>query len=163
MPTVLLIRMVCQAISMLNAFATSSGIAGGFLPRELVQGTSFSLPKECKAPIGSHIEASNDKVITNDNSHRTDACIALDATSNRQGGVSCFSLKTGKVVERRTVSVLPYPASMLKRVAFWGKKAKDKITKQSMLQFRNRKGDVLAGKMGICLILLLTEQNWNKH
>ena len=33
---------------------------------------------------------------------------------------------------------------MLKRVLYWGKKAKDKITKQSMLQFRNRKGDLFS-------------------
>ena len=120
----LLIRTVYQAISMLNAFSTNSGTVGGCSPRELVQGTSFSLRKECKAPVGACVEASIDKEITNDNSHRTDACIALGATANRQGGVSCFSLKTGKVVERRTVSVLPYPRSMLKRVTFWGKKAK---------------------------------------
>ena len=124
---------------MLNAFSISSWIAGRYSPRELAQGLSLSLPKECKAPIGARVEASNDKLITNVNLHRTDACVALSATANRQGGVRCFNLKTGKVAERRAVSVLPYSRSMLKRIECWGKKAKEKITKQSMLQFRNRK------------------------
>ena len=57
-PTMLLTRTVYQAILMLNAFYMSSGIAGGYSPRELVQGTSFSLSKECKAPVGACVEAS---------------------------------------------------------------------------------------------------------
>ena len=67
----------------------------GFSPRELVVGRGVDYYKDCRADLGGYVEASTDKVVTNDNTPLTHACIALGPSGNRQGSLKCFDLQTG--------------------------------------------------------------------
>ena len=96
--------------------------------------------KDCRADLGGYVEASTDKVVTNDNTPRTHACIALGPSGNRQGSLKCFDLKTGKLVVRRIAEQIPWPDRMLKVASEWGRKSKKLVMKDSV-QFLNRKGE----------------------
>ena len=93
----------------------------------------------CKLDVGGYVEASNDAVITNDNSNRTHACIFLGPSGNRQGSLNCFDLETGKVVVRRSAKQLLWPDRLLKKAEEWGKKGKSAVLR-GQIKFLNRHG-----------------------
>ena len=100
-PTMVLIYTVYNVCLWLNAFPIRYDITGGFSPRELITGLTVNFKDHCKFDVGGYVEASNDAVITKNNSDRTHACIFLGPSGNRQGSLNCFDLETGKVVVRR--------------------------------------------------------------
>ena len=110
----------------------------GLSPRELVTGRGVDYNKDCRADLGAYIQASTDKVVTNDNTPRTHGCIALGPSRNRQGSLKCFDLETGKLVVRRIAKQIPWPDRMLKIASEWGRKSKKLVTRDS-IQFLNRK------------------------
>ena len=86
------------------------------------------------------MEARPDKIITNNNTHRTHSCIALGLSGNRQGALKCFDLETGKMVIRRVADQVPWTDSLIETASAWGRKSKKLIMKDSV-QFLNRKGE----------------------
>ena len=90
--------------------------------------------------MGGYVEASTDKVVTNDNTPRTHACIALGPSGNRQGSLKCFDFTTGTLFVRRIVEQIPWPDSLLKVASAWGRKSK-KLAMKDSIQFLNRKGE----------------------
>ena len=90
----------------------------GLSPRELVTGRGVDYNKDCRADLGAFIQASTDKVVTNDNTPRTHGCIALGPLGNRQGSLKCFDLETGKLVVRRISKQIPWPDRVLILSAF---------------------------------------------
>ena len=81
--------------------------------------------KHLKAGFGDYIEASTDKIITNDMKMRTHGCISLGPSGNWQGSQVCFDLETGRVVIRRNIEVLPMPDSVIQVINDWGKSQKN--------------------------------------
>jgi hypothetical protein len=68
---------------------------------------------------------------------RTVPCIALGPTGNVQGSVSCFHLETKQLITRHTITPLPMPARVQRRVEKLGARSKQtRIGKR--LQFLNR-------------------------
>eukprot|EP00956_Cyclotella_meneghiniana_P033182 scaffold94212_cov46-Cyclotella_meneghiniana.AAC.1 len=78
---------------------------------------------------------------------RTQPCIVLGPTGNIQGGVFCYNLTTKRVVERRTVTPLPMPDRVIKRVIKLGERAKQKRTSER-LEFLNRHKERFAWDTG---------------
>ena len=113
-PFLVLIQTVYTIVLWMNAIRPISGKEKGLSPRELVVGRGVDYHKDCRADLGGYVEASTDKVVTNDNTPRTHACIALGPSGNRQGSLKCFNLKTGKLVVRRIAEQIPWPDRMLK-------------------------------------------------
>ena len=95
--------------------------------------------KDCRADLGAYIQASTDKVVTNDNTPRTHGNIALGPSRNRQGLLKCFDLETGKLVFHKISKQIPLPDRMFKIACEWGRKSKQLVMKDS-IQFLNRKG-----------------------
>jgi hypothetical protein len=52
---------------------------------------------------------------------RTHACIALGPTGNIQGSLKCFNIDTGKIIKCQTITLLPMPDQIVKKVRKWGK------------------------------------------
>ena len=100
---------------------------------------SVSYKTYCKAEFGYYVEASTNTMLTSSQIPRRHDCIALGSSGNRQGLLTCFDLKTGSVVTRRTFDVLPMPDRIVKQVNAWGVKSKKEIRKIK-LKFQNRKG-----------------------
>jgi hypothetical protein len=105
---------------MINAVPSKVGISQILSPSEIVQGWKINFPTHCRFPFGTYLEASFDDDITNTMKPRTEPCIHLGTTGNIQGSVHCLSLRTGKVIVRRTVKELPFPPRILGMVKAWG-------------------------------------------
>ena len=86
--------------------------------------------------------------MTNDNTERTRSCVALGPVGNKQGSVKCFDIKSGKILDRRTVTQLPWPLNnrLVKKVEAWGKKDARAI-KKGCIKFLNRNGEKFDWKM----------------
>ena len=108
-------------------------------PREIVTGRGVDYSKDCRADLGAYIQASTDKVVTNGNNPRTNGCIALGPSGNRQGSLKCFDIETGKLVVCRIAKQIPWPDRMLKIACEWGLKSKNLVMKDS-IQFLDRRG-----------------------
>lgn len=76
----------------------------------------MNYPLHCRARFGAYVEASQDSDITNTMNDRTAPCIVLGPTGNVQGSVSCYNLETKQVVTRRTITPLPMPDRVIRRV-----------------------------------------------
>ena len=62
------IRLVYFCVMMINAVPTAKGISDRFAPHEIVTGRRLNL-KHIKLGFGDYIEASTDKIVTNDMVH----------------------------------------------------------------------------------------------
>ena len=95
----------------------------GFSSREIVTELSTDYKRDCKVDIGSYVEASTDKSVTNDNAERTTSCVALGPVGNRQCSVECFN----------AVSQLTWPLDLgnrlVKKVEAWSKNGARAIKK----------------------------------
>ena len=132
----IVIRLVYFVVMMLNVPVrpfVRGGVTENFSPRELVTGKVFDVAKHCRARFGEYVEASRDADVTNDMEPRTDACIALGPSGNRQGSVLCLKLSNAKVVVRRTIKQLPMPDRVIKLLNALGKKSG-----KTSLKFLNR-------------------------
>ena len=116
----IVIRLVYFCIMMLNSVPAAKGISDRFVPREIVTGRRLNL-KHIKTGFGDYIEASSDEIVTNDMKGRTLGCVSLGPSGNWQGSQVCFDLKTGRVLLRRVIKVLPMPDSVIKVINDWGK------------------------------------------
>ena len=87
-------------------------------------GLKTDYARDCKVDPGSYVEASVDAIVTNDNSERTTSCVALGPAGNRQGSIKCFSIETGRILYRRTVTAVPWPedGKLIRKVEEWGKR-----------------------------------------
>ena len=109
----------------LNPFLLQSGITGRFSTRELVTGLTFTFYKHCTVNVGAYVESSTYPIITNSNNDKTDACIALGSSGNRQGYVNRFGIVMCRVVVRRTVKQMIWPDRLLRKANARGKKVKN--------------------------------------
>ena len=138
LPKQFVIRFVYFGVMMINAFPADKGVSTRFSPRELMTGRSLEYGKSLPDIIvGSYVEGSLDKVITNTNGLRTISGIYLGPVGNIQGTHTVFCLKTGVVHKMRTVTVFPMPDNVIKLVNAWGRRYQ-KVAKKDLLTFLNR-------------------------
>ena len=90
-PILILIQTVYSCAFWINVFPNRSENFG-FSPREIVTGLSMDYERDYKVDIGSHVEASTDTTVTNDNTELTRSCVALGPVGNRQGSVNVLTL-----------------------------------------------------------------------
>ena len=64
---------------MVNSFPAKKGISAAWLPREIVTGRTLDVSVDLCASFGVLVDASYDKMVTNDMGDRTHPCIALGA------------------------------------------------------------------------------------
>lgn len=138
MPDAFIIRLVYFCVFWLNAFVNDNGVSDVYLPRKLVTGLKVDYAKHCRARWGAYVEASDDLEITNTQRDRTSPCIMLGPTGNSQGSVWCFNLETKAVVKRRTITLLPMPDRVVRRVVALGKRARQTRSTRDRLNFLNR-------------------------
>ena len=83
--------------------------------------------KHIKAGFRDYIEATTDNEVTNDIKGQTHGYVSLGTSGNCQGSQVCFDLKTGRVVLRRVIQILPMSDSVIQVNNNWGK-SQSKIT-----------------------------------
>ena len=117
-----------------NALLNKNGISLELSPREIILRWQLNCKKHMKARFGAYCEVSEDSDITNTQEDRSTPSICLGPTGNFQGTYKFFNLVSGEVVKRRNFTVLPYPARMIKKVNWWGRKNK----LEAKLTFKDR-------------------------
>ena len=85
-------------------------------PREIVLQLKLDFKKHCRVEFRTYVEASMDEVVTNTLRDRTEECITLGPTGNFQGSIACLNLETGRVVTGMTVTALPMPDRVIKKL-----------------------------------------------
>ena len=95
-----------------------------FSPRKIFTGLTVDYKRDCKAVVGTYVEASIDTNITNENMERLQGCVYLIPSGNHQGSIKCFVIDTDAVVVRRISYMFPYPDATLKKVENWCKRGK---------------------------------------
>jgi hypothetical protein len=63
--------------------------------------------KHCIYPFGSYVQAYTEPNIKNSMLPRTLDCIYLRYVNNQQGGHNLLDIRTGKVITRRTITMIP--------------------------------------------------------
>ena len=98
LPQLIVVHTVYNVTMWLNDSPPQNGITRGFSLRELVTGRTLDFRKYCWADAGAYVEASPDHIVTHINIDRTDSCIALGPSGNRQESVKCLKLDNNEVV-----------------------------------------------------------------
>jgi hypothetical protein len=93
--------------------------------------------KHIKAGFGDYIEASTDKIPTNDMKGCTHGCVSSGPSGNSQDSQHCFNLETGSVDLHRSIKVLPMLDSVTRIINNWGKSQKNAVFKNK-LEFWDR-------------------------
>ena len=83
-------------------------------PRELLTGRKAT-HRDFRCAFGDYVQAVT-PTTDNSMSARTDDCIVMLPTGNRTGSVKMLSLSTGQIVTRDHFTILPIPATAIKRM-----------------------------------------------
>ena len=118
------------------------GITAHYSPREIVAKKVFDAAKHCRTRFGQYVEASRDADVMNDMEPRTNPCIAVGTSGNRQGSLLCFKLTNAKVVVRQTIRCHPMPDWIVKLLNALGK-----ASSKTSLEFLNRSREKFDGIM----------------
>ena len=96
----MIICLVYNVTTCMNAVHDSLGVSDTYLPRKIVTQQKFDFAHKYMVQFGAYVEASNDDVVTNTMQLRIHGCITLDTSVNWQGSTLCFDLDTRKIVTR---------------------------------------------------------------
>lgn len=124
LPNVLVIHLVYYCVAMINSFPRSSSIAPGVPPKETLTGRKMDFKRDCSLKFGSYVQVYEEDLVTNTLKERTLGAISLGPVGNIQGSYNFLSLKTWKVVKRRSWVGLPMPDVVIELL---NKKANDDI------------------------------------
>ena len=110
---VMLITMIVFGIKLivhwLNSFPVKGGILNVHSPQVLFTQCPIDFQKQCTIEFGSYVQAIHENKPTNTPASRSLDGIYLGPLDNIQGGHSVLNLKTGKVLTRHKVRVVPLP------------------------------------------------------
>ncbi len=133
-PVKMLTHMVFFIVKLLNYFPAKGGVSTQFSPKTILSGQTLNY-KQCSLPFGTYCQVHEEDGPRNSLVARTSGAISVRPSSNRQGGHLFLSLNTGRVVSRRSWTVIPMPQAVIDRV---NTMAKDQ---PQLLTFLDRNGE----------------------
>ena len=117
LPYRLVLAIITHVSKWLNIFCPKNSISDVISPRTLMTGVKLDYNRDCKLEIGTYVQVHEEPAPTNTiDEFRTTGAIALERTSNLQGGYYFLSLNTGRVLNRRKWTVLPMSNDVITRV-----------------------------------------------
>ena len=114
-PIKMLTHMVFFVVKLLNYFPTKGGVSTQYSPKTIMSGQTLNY-KQCSIPFGTYCQVHKEDGQRNSLIARTSGAISVGPSSNRQGGHLFFSLHTGRVLTRRSWTVLPMPSTVISRI-----------------------------------------------
>lgn len=140
LPEQMAIHLVITVVFCINAFAWQGGVPKPLSPMTLVGGVALDYNKHFHAIFGEYLHTYEET--TNGMDPRTVEAIALGPSGNLQGGMRCYSLVPGKVLQRakKDATIMEMPQGAIRRIKFrYKKEQKDKKDKKKAgLGFSNR-------------------------
>jgi hypothetical protein len=88
----LMVQMVSPCKFWLNVFPSKDGVSSNINPRKLITGTKIDYNKHIRAEFGEYVQVMQTQ---------TTGAIATKPTRNAQGVHWCYSLNTGRMLDRR--------------------------------------------------------------
>jgi hypothetical protein len=107
--------MVFFVVKMLNYFPAKGSVSDYHSPKTIMSGQTLNY-KQCSLPFGTYCQVHEEDGQRNSLNARTSGAISVGPSSNRQGGHLFISLNTGRVLARRSWTVVPMPQSVIDRV-----------------------------------------------
>jgi hypothetical protein len=132
-PKLMLIHMVFDCVTMLNFFPAKGGIAG-ISPKLLLTGVGLNKKQHFRQKFGSYCQVHEENQPRNSMDERTAGAICLGHSGNIQGGHKFLSLRTGRIITRRSWTALPMPDDVIARVDALG------ADQPELLTFYDRRG-----------------------
>jgi len=135
----MLVQLVYHAVMWLNAFPPKGGVSPIISPRSLITGVPLDYKKHCQLAFGSYAQTHEEPEQTNSLNTRTVGAIGLGPTGNLQGSYKFLSLRSGKLITRRTWTALPMPQEVIDRINAIGMSQ----DQPKLLTFYDRKGELV--------------------
>jgi len=140
-PSKMLTHMVFFVVKHLNHFPVKGGVSTQSSPKTIMSGQNINY-KQYSLPFGTYCQVHEEDRQCNSLAARTQGALSLGPSSNRQGGQLFYSLNTGRVISRRSWTIIPMPQSVITRV---NELAEDQ---QHLLTFTDRNGDEIGDADG---------------
>ncbi len=107
--------MVFFVVKMLNYFPAKGGVSTQFSPKTIMSGQTLTY-KQCSLPFGTYCQVHEENGPRNSLVAQTSGAISVGPASNWQGGHLFMSLNTGRIVSRRSWTVIPMPQTVIDKV-----------------------------------------------
>ena len=99
LPRMMVVQLMITVVFYINAFAWQKGVSQILSPLTIVEGTALDYNLHFRVIFGEFVQTYEGT--SNDMAPRCVDAIALGPNGNLQGGIRCFSLATGKVLQRQ--------------------------------------------------------------
>ena len=113
LPSLALIHAVYYQVSMINHFPKTSSVDPDISPKALLSGVQIDYKKDCQLKFGEYVQVHDEDMITNTMKERTLGAISLGPVGNAQGSYNFLSLKTWRVIKRKTWISIPMPQHVI--------------------------------------------------
>jgi hypothetical protein len=107
--------MVFFVVKLLNHFPAKGGVSTQFSPKTIMSGQTLNY-KQCSLPFGTYCQVHEEDEPCNSQRARTSGALFVGPSSNRQGGHLFLSLNTGRVISRRSWTVIPMTQLVIDKV-----------------------------------------------
>ncbi len=114
-PAKMLTQAIFFVVKLLNYFPAKGGVSTQYSPETIMSGQTLNY-KQCSLPFGTYCQVHEEDGPRNSLVARTSGAISVGPSSNRQGGHLFMSLNTGRILARRSWTVVPMPQSVIDRV-----------------------------------------------
>ena len=114
LPVMMVIYITKNSNFWLNVFPPKDGVSGRINPRALMTGYDIDAQKHLQLECGEYAEVHDEH--DNTMTPRTTGAIALMPNGNIQGGHLFYSLRTGKILNRKKWTPVPMPESVIPRM-----------------------------------------------
>jgi hypothetical protein len=129
LPKAMVVAMVGNATTWINAFPAKGRVSATLSPRTVLTGERFDYNRHCRIAFGAYAQVHHEPTPTNSQFARTSGAICLGSVANLQGGYHFLHLTTGQKITRRRIA----------RVDQLGKAE----GQPKLLTFYNRKGQLV--------------------
>jgi hypothetical protein len=116
-PRIMIIHLLKTVMFYINAFIWKKGVSPFLSPMTILEGVVLDYNLHFQVIFGEYLHTY--EVTTNTMKSRTVGSIALGPTGNLQGGIRCYSLVTGRILQRdkNSFTQLKMPEDAIKRMS----------------------------------------------
>ncbi len=120
------IKFIYFIVLWLNAFPVKTGVSATYSPWELLIRWRLDYKKHCRVLPGTYYyyKVHNKNVPSNTMMAHTHETIALGPAGNLQGNVKFYCLTTGQVLKQQSLTVIPMPSCIIRRINVIGLREK---------------------------------------
>lgn len=113
LPKIMIKILTMESAKKLNFFCPKGGVSQYYSPRMILHQRNLDYEKHCSIAFGSYVQAHDEPTHKNDQHPRTLDCIYLRYVDSDQSGHNLLDLRTGRTINRRTVTTVPITQNII--------------------------------------------------